>query len=142
MAGPAESENLRAEIESLRAEARYRHERYDLYRPKMYGPRPTTMARFRELEQAHQDAERASVESSKTARLTRGAERPRHAPVATSTQRLERARVALKAEHRRAGPGRPARLPALATRVGNGLGGRIRAELGCQATRSPRSDRS
>jgi hypothetical protein len=50
MAGPAE-------IEDLRAEARYRRERYDLYRAKMYGPRPTTMARLRELERAHQGAE-------------------------------------------------------------------------------------
>jgi hypothetical protein len=50
LAGPAE-------IESLRAEARYRRERYDLYRAKMYGPRPTTMARLRQLERAHQGAE-------------------------------------------------------------------------------------
>jgi hypothetical protein len=49
MAGPAA-------IEDLRAEARYRRERYDLYRAKMYGPRPTTMARLRELERAHQGA--------------------------------------------------------------------------------------
>jgi hypothetical protein len=38
-------------------EARYRRERYDLYRAKMYGPRPTTMARLRELERAHQGAD-------------------------------------------------------------------------------------
>ena len=44
-------------IEELRAEARYRRERYDLYRAKMYGPRPTSMARFRELEREHQAAE-------------------------------------------------------------------------------------
>jgi hypothetical protein len=44
-------------IEDLRAEARYHRERYDLYRAKMYGPRPTTMARLRELERAHQGAE-------------------------------------------------------------------------------------
>jgi hypothetical protein len=44
-------------IEDLRAEARYRRERYDLYRAKMYGPRPTIMARLRELERAHQGAE-------------------------------------------------------------------------------------
>jgi hypothetical protein len=45
------------QIEELRAEARYRRERYDLYRAKMYGPRLTTMARLRELERAHQGAE-------------------------------------------------------------------------------------
>jgi len=37
-------------IEELRAEARYARERYDLYRAKMYGLRPTTITRFRELE--------------------------------------------------------------------------------------------
>jgi hypothetical protein len=44
-------------IEELRAEARYRRERYELYRAKMYGGRPTTMARLRELERAYQGAE-------------------------------------------------------------------------------------
>jgi hypothetical protein len=37
-------------VEDLQAEARYHRERYDLYRAKMYGPRPTTMTRLRELE--------------------------------------------------------------------------------------------
>jgi hypothetical protein len=46
-----------ARIEDLRIEARYRRERYDLYRAKMYGPRPTTLARLRELERAHQGAD-------------------------------------------------------------------------------------
>jgi hypothetical protein len=44
-------------IEDLRTEARYRRERYDLYRAKMYGDHPTTMTRLRELERAHQGAE-------------------------------------------------------------------------------------
>jgi hypothetical protein len=44
-------------IEELRMEARYRRERYDLYRAKMYGSRPTTVARLRELERAHQGAD-------------------------------------------------------------------------------------
>jgi hypothetical protein len=44
-------------IEDLRAEARYHRERYDLYRAKMYGQRPTSMSRLRELERTHQDAE-------------------------------------------------------------------------------------
>ena len=39
-----------ARIEDLRAEARYHRERYDLYRAKMYGLRPTTITRLRELE--------------------------------------------------------------------------------------------
>lgn len=44
-------------IEDLLAEARYQRQRYDLYRAKAYGPRPTTMARLRELERASQSAE-------------------------------------------------------------------------------------
>jgi hypothetical protein len=44
-------------LEDLRAEARYHRERYDLYRAKVYGPRPTTMTRLRELERAHRGAE-------------------------------------------------------------------------------------
>lgn len=45
-----------AQLEVLRAEARYRRQRVDLYRAKAYGGRPTTPARLRELEQ---DARRA-----------------------------------------------------------------------------------
>ncbi len=44
-------------IEDLRAEARYHRARYDLYRAKVYGPRPTTMARLRQLEGLQQGAE-------------------------------------------------------------------------------------
>ena len=44
-------------IEDLLAEARYHRHRYDLYKAKMYGLRPTTMTRLRELERAHQGAE-------------------------------------------------------------------------------------
>jgi len=47
-------------LEDLRAEARYHRQRYDLYRAKVYGPRPTTMTRLRELERAH-DAAAARV---------------------------------------------------------------------------------
>jgi hypothetical protein len=44
-------------IEDLRAEARYHRARYDLYRAKTYGLRPTTMARLRELERMHRGAD-------------------------------------------------------------------------------------
>jgi hypothetical protein len=44
-------------IAQLRVEARYARERYDLYRAKMYGLRPTTITRFRELERMHQGAD-------------------------------------------------------------------------------------
>ena len=43
MAGPA-------------AEARYRRDRHDLYKAKMYGGRPTRPARVRKLERAYDGA--------------------------------------------------------------------------------------
>jgi hypothetical protein len=45
-----------AQLEDLRAEARYRRERYDLYKAKMYGGRPTSPAHLRELERAYDGA--------------------------------------------------------------------------------------
>ena len=53
-------------IEELQADARYHRERCALYRAKMYGLRPTTMTRLRELERAQRGAE---------ARLRRAKER-------------------------------------------------------------------
>jgi len=44
-------------IEELRAEARYAHDRFDLYRAKIYGPRPTTLTRLRELERMREGAD-------------------------------------------------------------------------------------
>ena len=44
-------------IEALEAEARYARERYDLYRAKTYGPRPTSPTRLRELQRIHEAAE-------------------------------------------------------------------------------------
>jgi hypothetical protein len=44
-------------IEQLQAEARYHRTRYELYKAKMYGQRPTTMRRLMELERAHEGAE-------------------------------------------------------------------------------------
>jgi hypothetical protein len=46
----------RGRLEELEAEARYHRERYDLYKAKTYGPRPTSDARLRELERMHQGA--------------------------------------------------------------------------------------
>jgi len=40
-------------LEALRADARYHRERYDLYKAKVYGMRPTSLTRLRELERAH-----------------------------------------------------------------------------------------
>jgi hypothetical protein len=44
-------------IEELQADARYHRERYALFQAKMYGSRPTTMTRLRELERAQRGAE-------------------------------------------------------------------------------------
>jgi hypothetical protein len=44
-------------IEELRAAARHSRQRYQLYRAKVYGPRPTTMTRLRELERVYRGAE-------------------------------------------------------------------------------------
>jgi hypothetical protein len=46
----------RGRLEELEAEALYHRERYDLYRAKSYGPRPTSDSRLRELERMHQGA--------------------------------------------------------------------------------------
>ena len=55
-----------ARIAELRAEARYARERRDLYRAKMYGARPASMTRLRELERVH-DAAQARLESAERA---------------------------------------------------------------------------
>jgi hypothetical protein len=39
-------------LEELRVDARYRRERRDLYRAKVYGSRPTSAVRLRDLERA------------------------------------------------------------------------------------------
>jgi len=61
------------DIESLEAEARYARERYDLYRAKTYGPRPTSLARLRELERIHLGAE-ARLKRARQARRARAAD--------------------------------------------------------------------
>ena len=53
---PAPKAVSRARLQELEAEARYHRERYDLYRAKTYGGRPTTDKRLRELERMHQGA--------------------------------------------------------------------------------------
>ena len=37
-------------LDDLRAQARYARQRYDLYKARAYGQRPTSLARMRELE--------------------------------------------------------------------------------------------
>ena len=61
-------------LEQLTAEARYHRQRYDLYRAKMYGPRPTSQTRLRELQRACQGAETrlAAAKAAQEARSTSG----------------------------------------------------------------------
>jgi hypothetical protein len=40
-------------IDRLRAELSYLRDRRDLYRAKVYGPRPASLSRLRELEREH-----------------------------------------------------------------------------------------
>jgi hypothetical protein len=44
-------------LDDLRVQARYARERYDLYKAKVYGPRPTSPARMRELQRECERAE-------------------------------------------------------------------------------------
>jgi hypothetical protein len=44
-------------LEQLRAEVAYQRQRRDLYRAKVYGPRPTSQAKLEELERALELAE-------------------------------------------------------------------------------------
>jgi hypothetical protein len=47
----------RRRLEELEAEARYHRERYELYKAKTYGPKPTSDARLRDLLRRHEGAE-------------------------------------------------------------------------------------
>ena len=44
-------------LDQLRAELKHLRDRRDLYRAKVYGPRPTRLSRLRELEREHDIAE-------------------------------------------------------------------------------------
>jgi hypothetical protein len=62
-------------LDDLRAQAQYARERYQLYKAKAYGPRPTSPARMRELQRACEAAEarlRAAEAEERRARSTDG----------------------------------------------------------------------
>ena len=44
-------------LDDLRAQAQHARQRYDLYKAKAYGPRPTSPARMRELQRTSEQAE-------------------------------------------------------------------------------------
>jgi hypothetical protein len=48
-----------ARLDELRTQAQYARQRYDLYKAKAYGPRPTSATRMRELERECARAEAA-----------------------------------------------------------------------------------
>ncbi len=52
-------EHMKARLDELRMQARYARERFDLYKAKAYGPRPTSATRMRELERDCARAEAA-----------------------------------------------------------------------------------
>jgi hypothetical protein len=56
-----------AALEQLRAEARYRRERYDLYRARVYAGKPTSESRLRELQRASEAAEERLRAATRTA---------------------------------------------------------------------------
>ena len=45
------------DLEALRAEARHARQRFDLYKARTYGPRPTNPTRLRELERLSEAAQ-------------------------------------------------------------------------------------
>ena len=59
-------------IADLRAGARYARERYDLYRAKMYGSRPTSVTRLRELERVHEAAQARLLHAEQEQRASSG----------------------------------------------------------------------
>ena len=64
-------------LDDLRVQARYARERYDLYKARAYGPRPTSATRMRELERECARAEAAlRFAEAETKRVTADAEHP------------------------------------------------------------------
>jgi hypothetical protein len=60
-------------LDDLRVQAQYARQRYDLYKAKAYGQRPTSPARMRELERVREQAEarlRAAEAQERRARTT------------------------------------------------------------------------
>jgi hypothetical protein len=55
-------------LEDLRAQARYHRQRYDLYKAKVQGPRPTSPTRLRELEHAATQAAERLAHAEREAR--------------------------------------------------------------------------
>jgi hypothetical protein len=52
-----DARRLEEHLDDLRAKARFARERYQLYKAKAYGPRPTSPVRLRELQRAHEQTD-------------------------------------------------------------------------------------
>ena len=64
-------------LDDLRAQAQYARERYQLYKAKAYGQRPSSPARLRELERACEQAEaRLRAAEAEEQRARAAGERP------------------------------------------------------------------
>lgn len=65
-------------LEDLRTQAQYARERYQLYKAKTYGQRPTSPARLRELQQTYERAEgRLRFAEAEEARAPKADDSPR-----------------------------------------------------------------
>jgi len=62
-------------LDDLRAEARHARERYQLYKAKAYGQRPTSPARLRELQRAYEQTE-ARLRAAEAEELPRPGDSP------------------------------------------------------------------
>jgi PIN domain nuclease of toxin-antitoxin system len=58
-------------LDDLRAQAKYAHERYQLYRAKALGARPTSAERLRELQREHEKARDRLLAAEAEQALTR-----------------------------------------------------------------------
>jgi hypothetical protein len=61
-------------LDDLRAQAQYARQRYDLYKARAYGQRPTSPARLRELERASDQAQARLSAAEREERRARGAD--------------------------------------------------------------------
>jgi hypothetical protein len=67
------------QLEDLRAQAQYARERYQLYKARAYGQRPTSPERLRELQCAHEQAQaRFRFAEAEEQRARKTAERQQH----------------------------------------------------------------
>ncbi len=69
-----------AHLDDLRTQARYARERYQLYRAKTHGPRPTSPERLRELQRAFEQTEARLRFAEAEAQRAREVDEPPHGP--------------------------------------------------------------